>query len=210
MLMDSLISPDTFHLAVGFLVPGVIITFIRAQFTTGRVQSQAESVLSYVALSLVYYAVALPVSQFAINGKWQFVSGELAAGGGAWICLTLIGPVLFGVILGLNVRMDWTRRILGRLRLNIVHAVPTAWDWKFSCPSAQWVLVTCKDGTKVAGLFASNSFVSTDQNERDIYIERVYDVDEQNQWQDVGERGILILGSEISSVNFWPYKEVTA
>ena len=205
--MEASIAPDTFYLLVGFLVPGLIITFIRAQFTTGRVQSQQEFLLAYVALSLIYYAVALPISHLVPLSRWPFAPGELAAKVAIWIGWTLIGPALFGVVLGVNVRLDWTRRILGKLHLNVVHAVPTAWDWKFSNPSPQWVLVTCKDGTKVAGFFGCNSFVSTDQNERDMYIERVYDLDEEDRWKDAGDRGILILGSEISSVNFWPYKE---
>ena len=54
--------------------------------------------------------------------------------------------------------------------------MPTAWDWKFGDTSAQWVLVTLNDDTKFAGYLGLRSFISSDPGERDIYIERIYDL----------------------------------
>ena len=38
------------------------------------------------------------------------------------------------------------RRLLQRCGLHLVHAIPTAWEWKFSAMPPQWVLVTLKEG----------------------------------------------------------------
>lgn len=45
-----------------------------------------------------------------------------------------------------------------------------------------WILVTFKDSTRVAGYCGRESFISSDPSERDIYIERVYDVDDNGTW----------------------------
>ena len=71
--------------------------------------------------------------------------------------------------------------------------------------SSQWVLVTLKDGTRFAGFCGPESFMSSDPTERDIYIERIYDVDDQNNWSSRREKGVLITAGEIQTIEFWPH-----
>ena len=69
----------------------------------------------------------------------------------------------------------------------------------------QWVLVTLKDGTRFAGFCGSDSFMSSDPSERDIYIQQVYDVDDDNNWSSSAEKALLIIADEIQTIEFWPY-----
>ena len=69
----------------------------------------------------------------------------------------------------------------------------------------QWVLVTLKDGTRFAGFCGPESFISSDPGERDIYIQWVYDIDDENNWSLRGLHGVLIAAGEIQTVEFWPY-----
>ncbi len=69
---------------------------------------------------------------------------------------------------------------------------------------AQWVLVTFKDGTYLRGYCGPNSFISSDPTERDMYIERVYDLGDNGLWVDQDEKGALIAPGEISTIEFWP------
>ena len=69
----------------------------------------------------------------------------------------------------------------------------------------QWVLVTLKDGTRFAGFCGSESFMSSDPTERDIYIQRIYDIDDENKWSPRGDNGVLIAAGEVQTIEFWPY-----
>jgi hypothetical protein len=121
-------------------------------------------------------------------------------------------PALIGALLGLSAQRGWGKKLLNKLKLNVIHQVPCAWDWKFAeCTSGAWLLVVLKDGTKFAGLFSGQSFASSDGKERDLYIEQLYDVDKYDVWHPL-EQGALILASEIRTIEFWPIavKETTS
>ncbi len=65
-----------------------------------------------------------------------------------------------------------------------------------------------KDGSTVAGLFRSHSFASSDPGERDLYIEQLWDIDDQGEWTVVaGEKSILIAANEICFVELWEQQE---
>jgi hypothetical protein len=65
------------------------------------------------------------------------------------------------------------------------------------------VLVVLKDGTKFGGRFGAQSFASSDGKERDVYIEQVYEIDKYDLWTP-SDQGVLILASEIRTIEFWP------
>ena len=204
--MPNLNSLGDLHLFLGSLVPGLIILFVRSQFVTGRHLSPSAALLSYLAVSFIYHALALPfVLAFAPSIHEPGYVKVLS-----WYALTFVGPAVFGILLGVNVQRDWFRRVLQRCCLNPVHPMPTAWDWKFGGNSQyQWVLVTLKDDTRFAGFYGPESFSSSDPDERDIYLERIYDIDDKANWSPRGENGVLIASDEIQTIEFWPYKENT-
>lgn len=200
--MTEVKSIEQLSLVLGFLVPGLVALYVRSQFLTGRMQAQKDGLLAYFALSVVWWGALLP----AVN--WAAVkSPGLLERPGVWLLLTFGGPAILGAILGLNASKGWTRGLLGRLGLQLVHVMPTAWDWKFEGMPASWVLVVLKDGTKFAGFCGSDSFISSDPQERDMYIQRIYNLDENERWIDQGDKGLLIRGSEIRTIEFWSYVE---
>ena len=195
--MPDLKSLDDLYLIVGFLVPGLVVLSVRSQFVTGRSPPHSEALLSYLAVSVIYYALALP-----------FVDSIHKSGDGkalAWFALTIVGPAALGLLLGINIQKNLFRRVLQGCRLNPVHGMPTAWDWKFGGMTDQWVLITLKDGTRFGGFCGSESFMSSDPTERDIYIQRIYDINDEKNWSPRGENGVLIAAGEIKTIEFWPY-----
>ena len=191
---------DNLYLILGFIVPGFIVLFIRSQFVTGRSLSHSAVLLTYLTVSVVYYALLLPVVDLAPSIQ-QSSYGKVLA----WFALILVGPAILGLLLGVNIQTDAFRRFLRWSGLNPVHVIPTAWDWKFGGMSEQWVLVTLKDGTRFAGFCGSDSFMSSDPGERDIYIERIYDIEEDNRWVSCGEKGLLVAAGEVQTIEFWPH-----
>lgn len=196
--MPEIKSLQSVYLVLGFLVPGLIASFVRAQFLTGRMPSHTEAALSYLVLSVIYYALALPAVDWVLTLTEPGYQKSLA-----WFALVFVGPALFGLLLGVNAQKEFTRRFLQWCCLSPVHVMPTAWDWKFGSMKEQWVLAVLKDGTRFAGWCGRGSFASSDPKERDIYIERVFEIDDANNWQQ-RTSGVLLAGSEIRSIEFWP------
>ena len=67
-----------------------------------------------------------------------------------------------------------------------------------------WVLATLADGSSVCGLFGSESFASSDPQDRDLYIQAVYRQNRDGEFQiRRAHDGILIRGDSIKHIEFW-------
>ena len=198
--MPDLDSLENIYLVLLFFVPGLVVLFVRSQFVTGAKFPHSAALLPYLAISVIYYAPAFPLIEFVVAID-EPIYGKILA----WISLVFAGPAILGLVLGINIQTDLFRGLLQRCGLNPVHVIPTAWDWKFGNMTEQWVLVTLKDGTRFAGLCGSDSFMSSDPTERDIYIQQVYDVDDDDNWSSPGEKALLITADEVQTIEFWPY-----
>lgn len=192
---------DNPYIIVGLLVPGLIVLFVRSQFLTGRRPSHSAALLSYLTVSVIYYALALPLVHFALSIDEPGNSKLLLV----WFALIFVGPALLGLLLGVNIQKNLFRRVLQYCGLNTIHVIPTAWDWKFGNMNEEWVLVTLKDGTRFAGFCGGESFMSSDPHERDLYIQWIYDIDDQNNWTPRGDNSVLITAGEVQTIEFWPY-----
>lgn len=179
------------YLTVAFLVPGMIILSVRSQFTTGKL-GLSSALLPYLTVSCVYCALVFPIANLPWVRELDYQDPL------GWILLVFIGPVVFGTLLGVDIQRDYTRRFLRRVGLNTVHAVPSAWGWKFNrMRELKWVVVTLKDGARIGGFFGEDSFASSEPTERDIYLERSYRIDDEgSDWSFESEEGILVLGKE--------------
>ena len=192
---------DQLYLILAFIVPGLVIFFVRSKFITGRRPTHAENILTYLVLSVGYYALTIPFVQGALSLRepWFAIAG-------IWILLTLLGPAVLGLLLGVLAQKGYGSWIAEKLNITTVHVIPAAWDWRFSrLPrGGLFIMVTLTNDQMVAGFFGRNSFASSDETERDLYIEEEYDVTESGEWKPRPARvGILIPGREIRHVEFW-------
>ena len=181
-----------------FLIPGFVALWVRSQFVRGvNPTLDRNSFVTYMAISSIYDTL---VVRF-IDPKWITNSSII------FLVIFVLGPAIVGLLLGVNVQRNYIRGVLGRIGLYTIHALPTAWDWRFNrAVSVQWVLVTLKNGVQFSGLFGLESIAASSPNERDLYIQWLYDIDEEGNWFPVDEKGkgVLILANEISTVEFWP------
>jgi hypothetical protein len=197
--MSDLKSLQSIYLALAFVVPGMIIVFVRQQFLTGRVRPLSESILSYVALTALYYGLAAPFVEYVLSvqepGREKIF---------AWLGLIILGPAIVGFVLGVFAQKNVFRRILQFCRVNPVHATPSAWDYAFArLKKDHFVMVTLGDGSTVCGIYGARSFASSDPAERDLLLQEIYDVD-GNSWSKRTEiQAILIPSKEIKHVQIW-------
>ena len=197
--MLDLTDPQSLEMVLALIVPGLIITYFRAQFLTGRMQKHTDAVLSYFTLSAIYGAIALPTVGWLRQGEVTDTMNLVI-----WFSLIFLGPTVFGVVLGVLSKIGIIRGLMHKFGINPVHAMPTAWDWKFGNIKRQWVILTLKNDIKFAGYCGRKSFMSSEPSERDIYIEKIYDLDEDNCWIDGGEKSLWIAYGEIRSIEVFP------
>ena len=114
------------YLTLSLAVPGLIVLFVRSQFVPGRSSSPAGMLLNYCTVSIIYYALAFLFVNLVLSIDRAY-SGNVWA----WFILIIVGPAVLGLLLGINIQWNLFHRMLQKCGLNLVHAVPTAWDWKF-------------------------------------------------------------------------------
>ncbi|MDO6459052.1 DUF6338 family protein [Celeribacter halophilus] len=197
--MPDFSNTTTIYMTFALVVPGLVITYFRAQFLTGRMQKHTDALLSYFALSAIYGAIALP-----IIGWLQMRTPDIPIPIWQWLCIVFLGPTILGVLLGYITRTEAIRSLMNYFGINPVHALPTAWDWKFGNMREKLVIVTLKDQTQFAGYCGRGSFMSSDPTERDLFIEKIYDWGDENQWIDNGDHGLWIASDEIRTIEFFP------
>ncbi|MFO1114673.1 MAG: DUF6338 family protein [Beijerinckiaceae bacterium] len=183
------------------IVPGIVTIYVRSRFITGRMPSLKEDVLAYLVVSVLYYALTALVLEHALSVREPWLAWVAV-----WIGLTLIGPAIFGTLLGVLAQKEWVGLVAEKLGLSTIHVIPTAWDWRFSKiqRGGQFMMITLQNDEKVAGFFGPNSFASSDSSERDLYLEEEYVVTDANEWQPREDRvGVLIAAKEIKYIEFW-------
>jgi hypothetical protein len=82
--------------------------------------------------------------------------------------------------------------------------VPTAWDYKFSeIYTEKWVIVTLENDKHVYGKFGYASLASSEKDERDIFLEEIWSLGEDDNWKK-RERtdGVWIKATNIKMIEF--------
>ena len=199
--MEKLLTVEQIRMFWMFAMPGIIILYVRAQFLAGRLPKVAEGIIAYLVVSVIYHAILFPIA-------WPLYNSTFASllGGILWFLYIVVGPAVAGLLLGLNVRLGWLKDILAYYKINTVHAIEAAWDWRFSDCDDCFVTVALKDETKWRGYLGARSFMSSIPTERDIFIEKVYTLADDETWVP-RDSGVWIAHGEIQTIEFWPNKE---
>ncbi len=177
---------------VCFLVPGFLMDLTVSRFFYKKSEQVPLLLLRFLTYSCLNYAPW--IFFYLLLFRDRIVSENPVFLAVIFFVVIFITPVFLGLTAGL-----WFKTFLGS-------GFPSAWDYQFSrINEPLWVLVTLKDGSQVAGLFGKNSFAaSSESSERDLYLEDVYQLSEDNPWQPVtGTAGVLIKAEEIRYIEFW-------
>jgi len=113
--------------------------------------------------------------------------------------IVIIAPVVFALFFYLFSKRKWFSRFL-------VNPTKSAWDAFFSKRESYYVIVTLKNGQRVGGKYGLNSFSSTYPNPKEIYLEEVWNLNENNNGfanKVAQTEGILITENEISTIEFF-------
>lgn len=192
---------ETVFYTVTFIVPGFVISAVLDAFVPPEKDRTARPWVKYLTFSCVNHGL------WSWLIYWLFQSGayaeRLVLTGGLWFLITFVSPFVLGCLLGWLRTKKPVRNVLRRLGFYVVHPTPTAWEYKLGDGKAYWVVITRKDGVKIRGRYGYSSFASTDPDERDIYVERMYRQSEDKTWEPVGNSaGMWIPGRSIKHIEF--------
>lgn len=196
----TLESFDIFYYTLAFIVPGFVMNMAYSVSVPQKIAGDT-ALPRFLYFSCIHYA--LWSWFFYISAKTNFSTIHPVRYAAFWVFIILVSPYLLGLITGALSKKDVFRNALQQLGINPISAIPTAWDYKFSRTGPRWVIVSLIDGCMVAGLFGSDSFASSEADERDIYLEKVFCIDEKGAWV-MADRtdGILIKGDQIRTIEF--------
>ena len=99
--MAYLESIEHLYLVLAFVVPGLIVLFIRSQFVAGRRPSHSDALFSYLTVSVIYYALMLPFVDFVLSIDEPEYGKAVA-----WFVLVFVGPTVFGLLLGVVIQTN--------------------------------------------------------------------------------------------------------
>ena len=186
-----------------FIVPGFIMYCAVSTIVPKKKEEANVSFIRFLLFSCINYAIWSWLIYYIAKNDLAEENPLIASL--IWGFIILISPLIIGLVIGINSRKETIRKILQAVGYNPIHPIPTAWDFKFcNITEGSWVIVTLKDDSIVAGLFGKDSFASSDYEERDIYIERVYRIQADGTWVEVQRsEGILICNKQIKHIEFF-------
>jgi hypothetical protein len=79
------------------------------------------------------------------------------------------------------------------------------WDDVFNQRKSYWVIIHLKDGRKIGGKYGKLSRASAFPNNRQIYLEKLWELGENNEFSKKIERskGALFFEDDISIIEFF-------
>ncbi|RWM10449.1 DUF6338 family protein [Mesorhizobium sp.] len=196
--MGNFLSLDAVYVAFVFVVPGYIISSFRAHFITGQRLDGPDYFVRLLTLSALNFALSGWVIYLVVNS-----SSDAKVRALAWGFVLLAAPAIIGFAIGVTSKAGWLRKMYGWFGLSPIHVIPTAWDYQFSTMCGSWVFVVLKDDTTFAGYWSDRSFASSRPDERDLLIERVFEVGDNGAWTPTN-KSVLICASEIRTIEFTP------
>lgn len=195
MTIDSL--NVVFYTAIfvlpGFISLGIIDSLNPSNRTTVPVHFYKCFALSIVNCASFSWIFSM-LFKHEFSKEWQIYF--------VLVIVSIIGAIIVGTIIALLKQKNLIYKFLNKIKIKVKHPTPTAWDYWFSKEKSSFVIVCLRDGTKLAGYYSTNSFASSDFEERDLFIEYGYSL-KGNEWGiDKESNGVYIAKDSISYIEF--------
>jgi len=203
-------------LVVAFITPGFIYRrFVRRFLTVDHENNVQETFLAYgvtggLVLILTWPLFNLmgfdPFSVLLATKDMEAFIGVIHANPIPVILQLVVSPVVLAVFSAYIQRKTWDTKVLAKLKLYPLPRYPTALSQAafYHRESDSVVEVRLKNGSKVYGLLGKESCLTATRGHPDIFLQSVYIEFSDGQLElDEKSSGILILGSEISTMQFY-------
>jgi hypothetical protein len=187
-----------------FVLPGFVAVLLKERIYEVRgEESTFDRLLTTVYYSLLVYLPVLlaagvlsavgvvhqdDVVDFAHGRSAIWLTGLIA------LAVLLVLPAASALAAAAWVRSD--KRLAWQKRLGIkhVHRVPTSWDFAFDPEDDLLLVVTLRDGSRIAGYYGRRSHSGYGTRTRDLFLEERWEFDEE---------GAALSGPAPRSVGVW-------
>ncbi|WP_288129850.1 DUF6338 family protein [Microbulbifer sp.] len=189
---------DKLYLFIAFVIPGFISIKAYELLIPGEAKDSSKQLIDAITYSCLNYALLLWPILGVESGSLSTVHPVLYKI--FYLAVLFIFPVLWVLI--------WKRiRTLEYFQKNAPHPTAKPWDFVFSQRQWYWVIVTLKNGEKIAGKYAGNSFSSSTPAKEQIYLEENWHLNNDGGFDRPREStaGIIILADEIASVELFKF-----
>lgn len=191
---------DKLTIVIVFAIPGFLMLKTNAVLGLEPPTDSSKQIVDAVAFSCINYAVlAWPILQIETAGLRHTQPNFYMAFYGFAV---LIAPVL----LAIGWRMLRCTQLFQRI---LPHPTARPWDFVFRKRVPYWIVVTFKDGKQVAGKYSGKSFSSAAPAPEQLYLEEAWVLNEDGGFERsrTNSAGLLVLGSEVRTVEFFSIKE---
>jgi len=196
--MDFL-TIDKLLLITVFFVPGFIylksyrlfIAEVRTDFSKDLYEAIGVSFINAIIFSYPIYKIN--TADFIRNYSfWYFLCMFL---------IIIVFPFLWVVFYYKISKCKWFSKYL-------ITPTKSTWDSFFMMRYDYWVIISLKNGGKIAGKYGKSSISSTYPMKEEIYIEDLWTLDEEGDFSESipNNCGVLITADEISLINFYKFK----
>ena len=117
------------------------------------------------------------------------------------LVISIVGSLIIGFILSVFKQKQLSQRFLSKFNIRTINSIPTAWDYYFSKLDSAFLIITLMDDTKLYGWYSTESFSSSNPEERDIYVELGYRIAEDGSWEkDDQSQGFYVSKNQIKYI----------
>ena len=192
---------DTSKLAifVAFVIPGFVSLKTYELFYPSAQRDTSKQLIDAVAYSCINYAVLFwpiyEVESNDINTSHPQLYAVFYAG------VLFLGPVVWVILLKCLRRTDFFQR-------SMPHPTGRPWDFVFAQRKWYWIIVNLKDGTKIAGKYASQSFASSAPAPEQLFLEETWELNEDGGFERprTDSAGAIVLASDVVMLELFHFR----
>ncbi|WP_409525157.1 DUF6338 family protein [Nitrincola sp. MINF-07-Sa-05] len=191
---------DKLLLFIAFVIPGFISIKVYELIVPSVTRGSSKQLIDAIAYSCINYALLIwPILEIEAS---SIRLSHPTAYKLFYLLVLFVFPVIWVVL------WRWARG-LELIQRNLPHPTGKPWDYVFSQRQWYWVVVTLKDGRKVAGKYGRNSFSSSSPAPEQIYLEETWVINEDGGFDRprVSTAGTIILADQIATLELFQYSE---
>lgn len=187
---------DKIMLFLTFVIPGFVSIKVYQIIFPGTERSSSDLLIDAISYSCITYAILGVPIYLVESGKLREQSGFL------YFLFYVFVFFVFPIIL---VSLWKAIRTSDFMQRRAPHPTDLPWDYVFSQGQHYWVKVTLNDGRAIYGKYSERSFSSSAPAKEQIYLEEAWFADKRGGFKKRKKKsaGVIIVSSEISTVEFW-------
>ena len=168
---------------LNYVIPGYIILKIISTIIPTKKQSETEIIVQSIGFSILNNSIWSFAFSFV---KYSFYKTNIVLFNFFTSLIFILSGVVTGTVIALLKKYNVLGKMLNILKIETTCPIPTAWDYVFSKYESYWVEIEVSSGKQIRGLFSNMSYASSEYDNRDIYLEKLYEKKSDNSvWEKV-------------------------